>query len=198
MVEIKLEINRIIGWIEKKGMIPATKKFDIDEKQERERLRKWDPFESTLSAAIIAGLEIIPINDATNILYVGEIGKEGRLNLLDLVKNKQKNFILNKESILQDSEFTNLENINNLEQIKGKLFSVVYINEITIPVDDIIEISKEFLDELGYLIVILSRLSKKKFHDSFNKLSEHFRVIQEVNIENHFRDTTLIVFSKLK
>ena len=151
-----------------------------------------------MSAAIIAGLEIIPINDATNILYVGEIGKEGRLNLLDLVKNKQKNFILNKESILQDSEFTNLENINNLEQIKGKLFSVVYINEITIPVDDIIEISKEFLDELGYLIVILSRLSKKKFHDSFNKLSEHFRVIQEVNIENHFRDTTLIVFSKLK
>jgi len=198
MVEIKLEINRIIGWIGKKGMIPATKKFDIDEKPEKGKLRKWDPFESTLSAAIMAGLEIIPINDATNILYVGKIAKEERLNLLDLVKNKQKNFILNKESTFQDSEFINLENINNLEQIKGKLFSVVYINEITVPVNNIIEISKEFLEKFGYLIVILSRSSKKKFHDSFNKLSEHFRVIQEVNIENHFRDTTLIIFSKLK
>ena len=52
-------------------------------------LRRWDPFEDTLSAAIMSGLEIIPINNSTNILYIGKINKERQLNYLDLVENKQ-------------------------------------------------------------------------------------------------------------
>ena len=194
-----MEFNKTIKWIGSRRITPATKKFELNKTfSESEMLRKWDPFENTLSAAIMSGLEIIPINDTTNILYIGKIDEEGRLNLLDLVNNKQKIFIFNKKSIPRNLKLNNLANINNLDQIKGELFSIVYINDSTISVEEIIKISKEFLNEFGYMIVILSRSSESEFKDSFNKLSKWLHVIQEVNIENYLRDTSLIIFSNKK
>ena len=55
-----------------------------------------------------------------------------------------------------------------------------------ISINDTIKILNEFLNKSGYVIIVLSRLSKNKFNDSFNKLSEHYRIVQEVNIENYF------------
>ena len=85
-----------------------------------------------------------------------------------------------------------------MELIKGELFSIIYVDEITMMTREIIEISKEFLKEFGYLMVISSRSSKKKFNDSFTKLSENFQIVQEVNIENYFRETSVLIFSNKK
>ena len=63
---------------------------------------------------------------------------------------------------------------------------------------NIISILDEFLDEFGYLIIVLSRSSEKEFNDSFKKLSESLHVIQEINIENYFRNKSLIIFSNKK
>tara|TARA_Y100000996_G_scaffold359334_1_gene301364 strand:+ start:3040 stop:3648 length:609 start_codon:yes stop_codon:yes gene_type:complete len=195
--------NETIGWIQNKGIIPGTKKFGSNEKQDEkfshiQKLRMWDPFENTLSAGIMSGLEIIPINDTTNILYIGKISKNNQLNLLDLVKNKQKNFIFNKDFKSENIQMNNFEQINNLEQIIGKLFSIIYIDDDMISINDTIKILNEFLNKSGYVIIVLSRLSKNKFNDSFNKLSEHYRIVQEVNIENYFPKKSLIIFSAKK
>lgn len=195
---IKLELNKTISWIGNKNKILGTKKFDIEKKQEKHKLRRWDPFENTLSAAIMSGLEIIPINNTTNVMFIGEMDTKGQLNLMDLVNNQQKIVIYDKESPSQDSKLNNLVRVSSLERIKGELFSIIYVDEITMMTREIIEISKEFLKEFGYLMVISSRSSKKKFNDSFTKLSENFQIVQEVNIENYFRDTSVLIFSNKK
>jgi fibrillarin-like rRNA methylase len=194
-----MEINKIINWIGNGKKIPATEKFDYKEKSSNKgMLRRWEPFEDTLSAAIMSGLEIIPINKSTNILYIGKIDKEKQFNYLDLIENKQKNFIFDKEYKNMNSEIENFQYIDNLEEIKGKLFSVIYVNDDTISIKNIINILDEFLDEFGYLIIVLSRSSEKEFNDSFKKLSESLHVIQEINIENYFSNKSLIIFSNKK
>jgi len=196
---LTMEFNKIIKWVEYGKKIPATKKFDYEEKfSKKDMLRRWDPFEDTLSAAIMSGLEIIPINNSTNILYIGKINKERQLNYLDLVENKQKNFIFDEECKNMSSEIENFQYIDNLEEIKGKLFSVIYMNENIVSIKNIISILDEFLDEFGYLIIVLSRSTEKEFNDSFKKLSESLHVIQEINIENYFRNKSLIIFSNKK
>ena len=189
----------IINWVGDGKKIPATKKFDYKEKSSNEdMLRRWEPFEDALSAAIMSGLEIIPINKLTNILYIGKIDKKEQFNYLDLVENKQKNFIFNKECKNMSSEIENFQCIDNLEEIKGKLFSVIYVNNDIISIKNIINILDEFLDEFGYLIIVLSRSLEKEFRNSFKELSKSLHVIQEINIENYFRDKSLIIFSNKK
>ena len=53
-----------------------------------------------------------------------------QLNYLDLVENKQKNFIFDEECKNMSSEIENFQYIDNLEEIKGKLFSVILQNKI--------------------------------------------------------------------
>jgi len=196
---IKMKSNKIIEWTKTKTAIPATKKFDSNEMYndslEQEVLRVWDPFENTLSAAIMSGLEIIPINSTTNILYIGKIGKESQLNLLDLVENKQKNFILNDDSNSENYKFNNFEKINNIENIRGTLFSIIYIDDDKIPINNIIKILNDFLNKFGYIVIVLSRSIKSKFTDLFKKLSQQYHILQEVNIENYFPEKSLIIFS---
>ena len=72
------------------------------------------------------------------------------------------------------------------------------MNGNIVSIKNIINILDEFLDEFGYLIIVLSRSSEKEFNDSFKKLSESLHVIQEINIENYFRNKSLIIFSNKK
>ena len=128
-------------------------------------------------------------------MYIGKIGKESQLNLLDLVENKQKNFILNDDSNSENYKFNNFEKINNIENIRGTLFSIIYIDDDKIPINNIIKILNDFLNKFGYIVIVLSRSIKSKFTDLFKKLSQQYHILQEVNIENYFPEKSLIIFS---
>ena len=52
-----MKFNEIIKNDVNQNHIPLTKKYNSND-----NFRNWDPFQSSLSAAILCGLEIIPIN----------------------------------------------------------------------------------------------------------------------------------------
>ena len=101
-----IRFNQIINSDIIDGKTPSTKRFDYNEIEinnpSKNYFRYWNPFKSTLSAAILCGLEIIPINKNSSLLYVGDISNESSLNLLDLVENKQKiSVLINPNYIIQ-------------------------------------------------------------------------------------------------
>jgi len=183
------KFNKIITLDLSKENVPYTKKFSHSENNENS-FRMWNPFESTLSAAIICGLEFIPINKNSSLLCMGDLEPNSYLNLLDLVENKQKIFCITKSSS-SIFEQENLSQFDDLSGIKNK-FSVIYINNHDYSYESIQKITKSFLNSNGYLLITLSK-SSINFDDIFKKLTYDFQIIQELNIESYFRNTSLLV-----
>ncbi len=187
------KINKIINCEFSKKNTPYTKKFNYSETT-KNSFRLWNPFKNTLSAAIVCGLELIPINSNSSLLCIGDLEPNSYLNLLDLVENKQKIFCLTKisSSIFQQK---NLFQFNNLNEIKTK-FSVIYIDNYEYSYESIQNITKSLLNNDGYLFISLLK-SSKNFDNIFKKLTHDFQIIQELNIESYFRNTSLLL-CKLK
>ena len=183
------KFNKIINCEFSKENTPYTKKFNYSENN-KNSFRKWNPFKSTLSAAVACGLELIPINSNSSLLCVGNLEPNSYLNLLDLVENKQKIFCLTKttSSIFQQK---NLFQFDNLNEATTK-FSVIYIDNYEHSYKSIQSITKSFLNASGYLLITLLK-SSINFEDIFKKLTHDFKIIQEVNIESYFRSTSLLV-----
>ena len=183
------KFNKIINYEFSKEYTPYTKKFDHSENN-RNSFRKWNPFKNTLSAAVACGLELIPINKNTSLLCIGNLEPNSYLNLLDLVENKQKIFCLTKisSSIFQQKNLFQFDNLN--ESITK--FSVIYIDKYEYSYESIQNITKSFLNSGGYLLITLLK-SSINFDSIFKKLTHDFQIIQEVNIESYFRNTSLLV-----
>ena len=147
-------------------------------------------FKSTLSAGIICGLELIPINKNSSLLCIGDLHPDSYLNLLDLVENNQKICCITKSSS-SVFEQENLSQFNDLSEIKNK-FSVIYMNNHDYSYESIQKTTKSFLNNNGYLLITLSK-SSINFDDIFKKLTHDFQIIQELNIESYFRNKSLLV-----
>jgi hypothetical protein len=183
------KFNKIINCEFSKENTPYTKKFNYSENN-KNSFRIWNPFKNTLSAAVACGLELIPINRNTSLLCMGDLEPNSYLNLLDLVENKQKIFCLTKttSSIFQQK---NLFQFDNLNEALTK-FSVIYIDNYEYSYESIQSITKSFLNSGGYLLITLLK-SSINFDDIFKKLTHDFQIIQEVNIESYFRNTSLLL-----
>ena len=183
------KFNKIINYEFSKKNTPYTKKFNYSENN-KNSFRIWNPFKNTLSAAVACGLELIPINKNSSLLCIGDLEPNSYLNLLDLVENKQKIFCLTKttSSIFQQK---NLFQFDNLNEALTK-FSVIYIDNYEYSYESIQSITKSFLNSGGYLLITLLK-SSINFDDIFKKLTHDFQIIQEVNIESYFRNTSLLV-----
>jgi fibrillarin-like rRNA methylase len=183
------KFNKIINCDLSKENIPHTKKFTYSENNENS-FRMWNPFKSTLSAGIICGLELIPINKNSSLLCIGDLHPDSYLNLLDLVENNQKICCITKSSS-SVFEQENLSQFNDLSEIKNK-FSVIYMNNHDYSYESIQKTTKSFLNNNGYLLITLSK-SSINFDDIFKKLTHDFQIIQELNIESYFRNKSLLV-----
>lgn len=183
------KFNKIINCDLSKENIPHTKKFTYSENNENS-FRMWSPFKSTLSAGIICGLELIPINKNSSLLCIGDLHPDSYLNLLDLVENNQKICCITKSSS-SVFEQENLSQFNDLSEIKNK-FSVIYMNNHDYSYESIQKTTKSFLNNNGYLLITLSK-SSINFDDIFKKLTHDFQIIQELNIESYFRNKSLLV-----
>jgi hypothetical protein len=53
------------------------------------------------------------------------------------------------------------------------------------------------LDIGGYLLIPILK-SSKNFDDIFKKLTHDFQIIQELNIEAYFRNTSLLIYKYKK
>ena len=150
------KFNKIINCDLSKENIPHTKKFTYSENNENS-FRMWNPFKSTLSAGIICGLELIPINKNSSLLCIGDLHPDSYLNLLDLVENNQKICCITKSSS-SVFEQENLSQFNDLSEIKNK-FSVIYMNNHDYSYESIQKTTKSFLNNNGYLLITLSKSS---------------------------------------
>ena len=80
--------------------------------------------------------------------------------------------------------------------MKSTKFSVIYIDNYEYSYESIQNITKSLLDNDGYLFISLLK-SSKNFDNIFKKLTHDFQIIQELNIESYFRNTSLLL-CKLK
>ena len=188
-----MKFNQIVNYDINQNLFPSTKKFDLNQinNNTMHSFRSWNPFQSSLSASIISGLEIIPINSTSSLLYMGQLSYDVSLNLLDLVENKQKIFCI----IKNQARFPNQENlvkINNFNRIKNQKFSVIYIDFSNYTYESIIDITDSYLENYGYLIIQFSKSSPNS-NQLFKNLSEKFEIFQEVNIESFFRNKSLLI-----
>jgi|TARA_Y100000996_G_C22553473_1_gene654648 fibrillarin-like rRNA methylase len=181
-----MKFNEIIKNDVNQNHIPLTKKYNSND-----NFRNWDPFQSSLSAAILCGLEIIPINNTSSLLYIGPLQPSESLNLLDLVENNRKIFYLTKIKAQFPNE-ENLVQISNFNEIKNQKFSVICIENFDYSYESTIDIVNSFLKNSGYLIIrfLKSSQNSKTF---FDNISKKFEVLQEVNIESFFKNNSLLI-----
>lgn len=191
-----MNFNSIINYKINRNQFPSTKKFDLNQiNNDTRNSRYWNPFESSLSAAIVSGLEIMPINKSSSLLYIGHLNYDISLNLLDLVENKQKIIFITKNH----AQFPNNENlikINNFNKIKHQKFSVIYLDYSDYSYESTIDIADSYLEKYGYLIIQFLKSSQTSNH-LFNNFSKNFEILQEVNIESFFRNKSLLVLKAL-
>lgn len=199
----KLENNEIIVWLECKPKIPATIKFcDFSsnsnlKKIEQKKLRPWNPFQNSLSAAIICGLEFLPITEKTqNILYVQNSKNTKFEHFLDLSKNNATITILGKQDDNNQSQnMKNFEFVNNLQNsihLQNK-FDLIFIDDKNFHIDEIMSTIIPLLNNDGFLLITLSKESNIVLSNSLKKLKESFFLLQEINIENYFDDEIFVV-----
>jgi len=199
----KLEHNKIVVWTKDKPKIPATMiHFDLSsnsnlKKTAQKKSRPWNPFQNSLSAAIICGLEFLPISEKTrNILYVNNSKNTKLEHFLDLTKNNAMITILRKQE--NNNELLNMKNlefVNNLQNsnhLKNK-FDLIFIDDKNFHLDESMSTVISSLKNDGFLFITLSKESNELLSNSLKKLSESFFLLQEINIENYFDDQIFIV-----
>tara|TARA_B100001540_G_scaffold317546_1_gene351187 strand:- start:3151 stop:3735 length:585 start_codon:yes stop_codon:yes gene_type:complete len=189
-----MQYNQIIKYNLNQNKFPLTKKFDsneINDKKQEITFRSWDPSRSSLSAAVACGLEIMPINETSSLLYIGKLDFSESLNLLDLVRGKKKIFCMS-ETNLKLPKQENFVKINKLSEIQNQRFSVIYIDCSDYSSESLTEISNFYLKNSGYLLIQYLKLTKNS-DNLFKNISKKFQVIQEVNIESFFKNKSLML-----
>ncbi len=189
-----MQYNQIIKYNLNQNKFPLTKKFDsneINDNKQEITFRSWDPSRSSLSAAVVCGLEIMPINETSSLLYIGKLDFPESLNLLDLVRSKKKIFCMS-ETNLKLPKQENFVKINKLSEIQNQRFSVIYIDCSDYSSESLTEISNFYLKNSGYLLIQYLKLTKNS-DNLFKNISKKFQVIQEVNIESFFKNKSLML-----
>ena len=157
-----MQYNQIIKYNLNQNKFPLTKKFDsneINDNKQEITFRSWDPSRSSLSAAVVCGLEIMPINETSSLLYIGKLDFPESLNLLDLVRSKKKIFCMS-ETNLKLPKQENFVKINKLSEIQNQRFSVIYIDCSDYSSESLTEISNLYLKNSGYLLIQYLKLTK--------------------------------------
>lgn len=181
--------------------------------------RLWDPFRSKLAASIMNGLEIFPITDKSNILYLGVstgttishisdiVGPRGRIfgvehssrvarDFLDRVASHRPNII----PIIQDARQP-----KQYFSIYGKV-DIVYV-DIAQPDQTEIAIAncKLYLKTGGYLFLVIKTRSidvtknpKKIIDGEIKKLEQHFEINQVIDLYPYDKDHAMVIAKYLR
>lgn len=189
-----------------------VKKKDIE-------YRLWDPFRSKLAASIMNGLEIFPIADKSNILYLGVstgttishisdiVGPGGRIfgvehssrvarDFLDRVASHRPNII----PIIQDARQP-----KQYFSIYGKV-DIVYV-DIAQPDQTEIAIAncKLYLKTGGYLFLVIKTRSidvtknpKRIIEEEVKKLQQHFEINQVIDLYPYDKDHAMVIAKYLR
>src|SRR3989344_8010847 len=207
--------NNTIFWFDhKNGKKLATKnlikgnrfhKDNILQKSQHE-FRIWSPYTSKLAAAIINGLEILPIMKNSKVLYVAPYNDITTTHLSDIVGfDGQIVFItnLNKKSKFYNKSFTTRKNIkiidlnNNNLDIKVDVAYVDLVNSEEI--EEAICFCKTHVKNNAYQILCLQTNLIKNINPNETVIKNrkifeaNFEIIQEINLTDFFKNYSIVL-----
>ena len=204
--------SKSIFWIKYNGItIPATKNFIQGEKFHDEQLsiddnielRSWNPFHSSLSSAIMCGLEILPVTKNSNILYYGIKTGITLSHISDIVDIDGNITCVTQGVSLNHSNLKNRQNIifkNNFKEIndlKNNSFDTIFINTFeSINLESIIELSKRHLKSDGFVIVLISKNDDTKLKKLLNDYRDYFQIIQNIDLGMYQNNQSLLIGKK--
>jgi fibrillarin-like pre-rRNA processing protein len=210
-------------WIKVEGEAKlATENLVVGNQVYKEKLvrkkdieyRVWDPFRSKLAAAIMNGLEIFPIAEKSNILYLGVstgttishisdiVGPRGIIfgvehssrvarDFLDRVASHRPNIV----PIIQDARQP-----KQYFSVYGKV-DMVYV-DIAQPDQTEIAIAncKLYLKAGGYLFLVIKTRSidvtknpNKIIEEEIKKLEPYFEINQVINLYPYDKDHAMVI-----
>jgi len=207
--------NNAIFWFDhKNGKKLATKnlikgnrfhKDNILQKSQHE-FRIWSPYTSKLAAAIINGLEILPIVKNSKVLYVAPYNDITTTHLSDIVGfDGQIVFItnLNKKSKFYNKSFTTRKNIKIIDLNNNNLdieVDVAYVDLVNSEeIEEAICLCKPCVKSSAYQILCLKTALIKNVNpneiiiQNRKKIEENFEIIQEINLTDFFKNYSIVL-----
>jgi fibrillarin-like pre-rRNA processing protein len=179
-----------------------------------EEFRIWDPFRSKLAAAIMNGLEILPIVRKSKVLYLGVstgttashvsdiVGPSGIVFCVEHSSRVARDF-LDRVAAHRSNIVPILQDARNPKQYFS-VYGIVDVVYVDIAQPDQTEIAilncKTFLKKGGYLMLVIKTRSIDVIKDpaqviksEIKKLSPDFEVIQEINLYPYDKDHAIVL-----
>lgn len=198
-----------IFWVKYNDLtVPATKNLCPEKKFYDEHLiisndielRSWNPSYCRLSSAILSGLEILPIIEGTNILYLGNsdgitvshlsdiVGKKGNISFV--IKDQS----LDNHNLLSRENITVAKNFDEIKKISKNEFDTVFIDTFeNIQQNFILDTCENLLKPNGYLIILLQNSDKNKTKILVDEYRKNMNIIQTVELGSYHKKQLLIV-----
>ena len=181
-----------------------------------EEFRAWDPFRSKLAAAIMNGLESLPIVRKSKVLYLGVstgttashvsdiVGPSGIVFCVEHASRVARDF-LDRVAAHRSNIVPILQDARSPKQYFS-VYGTVDVVYVDIAQPDQTEIAilncKTYLKKGGYLILVIKTRSIDVIKDpiqviksEIRKLSPDFEIIQEINLYPYDKDHGM-VFAK--
>ncbi|MHA1754452.1 MAG: fibrillarin-like rRNA/tRNA 2'-O-methyltransferase [Candidatus Odinarchaeia archaeon] len=209
--EIKDENKRRLATV---NLDPGHKVYDEELiKMGEEELRTWDPFRSKLAAALLNGLDKLPLRSGSKVLYLGAasgttsshisdiIGNSGRIYCVEFSPRSARDLLnvcerrMNMIPILTDARFP-----QNYSYFCSNV-DFIYC-DVAQPEQAIILVNnaKYFLKEKGYVMIAVKARSidvTKKPSEVFKKEIEvleanNFKIVGKIRLEPYTADHIFI------
>jgi len=182
-------------------------KDNILQKSQHE-FRIWNPYTSKLAAAIINGLEILPIMKNSKVLYIAPYNDVTVTHLSDIVGfNGQIVFMtnLNKKSKFLNKSLATRKNIKTIDLSNNNLdieVDVAYVDLVNSEeIEEVICLCKRCVKSDAYRFLCLKTALIKNINpketviQNRKKIEENFEILQEINLTAFFENYS-IVFGK--
>jgi len=179
-----------------------------------EEFRAWDPYRSKLAAAIMNGLEILPIIRKSRVLYLGVstgttashvsdiVGPNGIVFSVEHASRVARDF-LDRVASLRPNIVPILQDARNPKEYFS-VYGTVDIVYVDIAQPDQTEIAilncKTYLKKDGYLVLVVktrsidvTREPSEVIRTETKKLAPNFEIIQEINLAPYEKDHGMVI-----
>ena len=110
--------------------------------------------------------------------------------------NNSKQLIFKTNNVKQHFIHEKVSVINEICELENQDFSdfdTIFFNEKNFSLEQILDISQKYLKKNGYLIIRRSKENKENINKFFKNLRSSIEILQEVNIENFFKNEIMII-----
>ena len=174
------------------------------------------PYENKLAASIINGLEIFPIIQNSTILVLEDSFTESVIHISNMIGENGKCFVLSESNSAKKYLTELVKKSPNILMISNSIskpekfalsteIDVLYVDMVnTDSIENTLKISELYLRSSWYLLLILPTNETSVLKDGSypnenifrKKLKNQHEIIQEINLTDFFKNSTLFLCKK--